>query len=492
MNNQNLEFMLKCEIDKLLGKWYFLNNKYEEIKYKHYFHRTQLVHIKNIDEVKNELNKKLGILPVFVFLTDFFYKVEVPGPYYHADKGLLILYHLVSGLSIKKMNKYIPFATFFKIYKTFYVTNKDELIKWMKKINDEELFTNNIIRLLYAKLNNPTKLKNITCYLDGFDSRITYEDIIIDRSRLYSYKFESDGFRTQFVIDINGFIMYTSNTEFCNDFTDGQMFEKIKIENTMKITDCLMMDGGYTLHIDKLIENCSQRGIDINLDSFCFPIRKERNVDFTENEKNFNKQFGSFRSDIESFFYKYTNVFNRFNKNNVVRVTEKTLYNNQIKLCNILYNIKIAQQKYKIDISDNYLYSLWLNKGFKFKNYHDEEEEFILEPKVYYRQELINYRNKYQDDILLDMFKKINLDIETNNLNIQNNNSNMIVDEDQEIINEDIVYTVEKILAHKLSNNKYKYLVKWENYIETTWEIEDNFIEKDCINDYWNRLDNAP
>lgn len=489
MERKDLEYMLQVHINDLLNKWVFLRNTYHEIEYKHYFHRTQLSHVKYIDEVKQELFKKLGILSVFVFLTDYFYKIEVPGPYYHADKGLLILYHLVSGLSIKKMDKYIPYATFFKIYKCFYIKHEEDLKLWIKKINDQELFTNNVIRLIYAKLNNPIKLKNVTCFLDGYDSRVSYEDIKLDKKRLYSFKFENDGFRTQYIIDINGFIMYTSNTEFCNDFTDGKMFEKFKIENIIKTTDCLMVDGGYTLHLNTLIEKCNARGIEINLDSFCFPIRKEKNIDFTDNEENFNKQLGSFRSEIESFFYRYTNMFHRFNKNNVIRVTEKSIYNSQIKLCNILYNIKNAQEKYNIPISDNYLYSLWLNKGFRYKT-RNEESEFTLEPKVYYRQELINNRNKFQDDILLDMFNKININDSLNNNaetdDISTDNSMNI---DTNLVTEDIVYEVERIINHQKTKYKYKYLVKWKHYHELTWEDEDNFIEKDCIKEYWNNME---
>ncbi|GAA5798310.1 hypothetical protein HPULCUR_003711 [Helicostylum pulchrum] len=161
---------------------------------------------------------KLRVLPVFVFLTDYFYKIEVPGAYHHADKGLAILYHLVSGLSIRKMDKYIPFSTFFKIYKSFYVHNIKDLNLWIEKMNNKDLYCDNIMRIIYAKIQNPPKLKNVTCYLDGYDSRITYEDINLNKERLYSFKFKNDGLRTQFIIDINQFILYSSESEFCNDF----------------------------------------------------------------------------------------------------------------------------------------------------------------------------------------------------------------------------------------------------------------------------------
>jgi hypothetical protein len=250
------------------------------------------------------------------------------------------------------------------------------------------------------------------------------------------------------------------------------MLENIKLEKVLNATDCLMIDGGYPLHLNTIIEKASERGYDYNLDSFCFPFRKDINIDLTPSQVNFNKQIGALRSEIETFFSNYTKTFARFNKNNIVRITEKQTYNKQIKLCNILYNIKTAVKLYNINVEDNYRYSIWLEENFKYNN-KNEEPEFILESNLIYKQDYINNRNKYHDDILNNLLK---------NMNVNNNDTNI----EDSIIEDNNVFEIEKILSDRTLKNKKKvYLVKWKGYKDPTWENEDNFIEKDCINEYW-------
>ena len=64
-----------------------------------------------------------------------------------------------------------------------------------------------------------------------------------------------------------------------------------------------------------------------------------------------------------------------------------------------------------------------------------------------------------------------------------------------EDFNETPTYTVEKVLHHKQSlephhNGGWLFKVKWKGYpdSECTWESEDNFIEKQCLRDYWNKI----
>ena len=47
---------------------------------------------------------------------------------------------------------------------------------------------------------------------------------------MYSYKFKDSGYRTQFLVDINNFIMFISESVPCSDKTDGKMLEDIKLE----------------------------------------------------------------------------------------------------------------------------------------------------------------------------------------------------------------------------------------------------------------------
>jgi hypothetical protein len=54
-------------------------------------------------------------------------------------------------------------------------------------------------------------------------------------------------------------------------------------------------------------------------------------------------------------------------------------------------------------------------------------------------------------------------------------------------------YEVEKIIHHKAhpaEPGKWLYRTKWRGYSdkECTWEPEENFVEKQCIREYWNKL----
>ncbi|KAG2216235.1 hypothetical protein INT45_002777 [Circinella minor] len=63
-----------------------------------------------------------------------------------------------------------------------------------------------------------------------------------------------------------------------------------------------MVDGGYTLFVNQLIELSSQKGIDFNNSNFIYPIKKDINVDLNADERHFNDVFGSFRSKVENQF----------------------------------------------------------------------------------------------------------------------------------------------------------------------------------------------
>lgn len=482
---ENIRKLYNIEKTNLLNKWSFIHNNYPQIEKTKYLHRTILQEVKFIDEIKNELLKKLGFLPVHIFLTDFFYKLEIPGPYRHIEKGLLILYHITSGLSINKMNRYIPHANFFKIYKTFYIKYNDDLKKWINKLLYTNYFTNNIIRVLSAKMKNPKKLKNITCFVDGYDSRISYQDIHFDKSRMYSYKFKDSGYRTQFLVDINNFIMFISESVPCSDKTDGKMLEDIKLEKYINISDCILLDGGYTLHIEDTIEKINERGYDLDIESFAFPFRKELNIELTDNQKSFNKEINSLRSSIEAFLCNFTKTFERFNKHNIIRITESKLYNIQMNLSAVLFNIKNSVVVYNLTDDMSCLYSRWIEKNFDFKYLNDKEEFILLEPSLQYKQDYINNKNKYQNILINNILAKIN---DINIASSENIDENMRDNEDSSI------YDIEKIITHKFDEitKKYSYLVKWLNYPveQSTWVVENDFIQTDCIKDYWNQHNN--
>src|SRR5690349_14480906 len=119
-NNIELKNKLKNEIEKLvLNKWKFLDETWPEIRNR-YNHRTKIKDIKDneiMKEIKNELLEKLGYIPVYYFLTVLYTNKEYPGPYREIEKGLILLYHIVSGRSGPEMQNIIPYTTFYDLYK---------------------------------------------------------------------------------------------------------------------------------------------------------------------------------------------------------------------------------------------------------------------------------------------------------------------------------------------------------------------------------------
>ena len=110
----NIEEQINNEVDRIvINNWEFLDRNWPLVQYK-YKHRTEMKHIKLIDEIKKELVDKLGYIAVFFFLTVIYTNKEYPGPYFEIEKGLFLLYHLVSGISGLEINKYLPQSSFHK------------------------------------------------------------------------------------------------------------------------------------------------------------------------------------------------------------------------------------------------------------------------------------------------------------------------------------------------------------------------------------------
>ncbi|KAI9243305.1 hypothetical protein EDC94DRAFT_502755, partial [Helicostylum pulchrum] len=187
-------------------------------------------------------------LPIHIFLTDYFYKIELPGPYRHIEKGLLLLFHIVKML-------------------------------------------------------------------------------------LYKY---------------------------------------------VNMGDCILVDGGYTLHIPNTIDKINAKGYNIDIESFAFPFRKSIGEDLSVQQALFNKQINSLRSSIETFFHHFTNDFERFNKHNIIRITEKSLYNLQLNFAAVIFNLKNSCKVYDAD-NDIYkdIYKNWTEKNFEYKYENDEVVEEV-------------------------------------------------------------------------------------------------------------------
>jgi hypothetical protein len=173
ISTAELEDVLKTAKRELVEQeWECLNNTWASLPQTH-FHRTRLKSVKNIEDVKTIVFNALGIMPTFIFLNEIFHKYDYIGPYRAIEKGLLILYQLITGATIPAMEKFIPSSMFQKISHEFWITHMDELDTYLD-MKLKSMFSLPIIRTVSAHLNNLDDFKGITMYLDGYDNQVDY------------------------------------------------------------------------------------------------------------------------------------------------------------------------------------------------------------------------------------------------------------------------------------------------------------------------------
>lgn len=366
MDTESYQEKLQLEIDKLiLNKWSFLNLEWPLIENK-FNHRTEIKSTKvNMRAVKDILFKILGYIPVFYFLVVLYGNGEYPGPYGEIDKGLLLLYQIVSGKTGIDMSEFIPYTTFYDLYKKFWISESN--VKRVKKIikTDMNMFSNLKIRLLSSKLKNPDGFKNVTLFIDGHDSKIKYYNPDVARNTLFSHKFKKPGVRTQTINDANELVLFVSNSEKCAIGNDGSMFIKMNIQRKMHIADCIAADGGYTLFVNKFKEISTNEGFDFSDKNFSTPIRKEPGIKLTSTELTYNNKFGAFRSGNESIFSILASKFDRLNNNKAaLQISKIETYNHQYKVAILLYNIWKFVETFKVNVEPHHM--LWYNDNFEF------------------------------------------------------------------------------------------------------------------------------
>lgn len=137
-----------------------------------------------IYKIKKNVYDKLAF---YVFLSDLYGHIKLPGPYVMLDKVLLLVQHLLTGYTASEIEIYIPETSFYILYESLYIKSYEYLEKWI----DNKLrfcFLLALLRLLFAKKFNPLLLNNVALFLDGLHNRIVYQDINLDKSVLYSWK----------------------------------------------------------------------------------------------------------------------------------------------------------------------------------------------------------------------------------------------------------------------------------------------------------------
>lgn len=388
MNNSIIKEKIDIEIDKIICEyWSFLDKSYNKVK-KKYYHRTELKDVAGIDIIKSQIYDRLGYAPVFFFLNELFADRDYKGGAYRlSEKGLLLLYQILYGKSLRDMGKIIPYSSYYDIYKDFWLSDNANVLN--KKIDYmlENMFSNIKIRILSSRLYNPSPFKHVTMFLDGHDSRIEYQNINIHKKELYSFKFKKPGVRTQVLTDINDMIIYVSSSKYCKNNVDGEMFLKMKVENIVEKEDCIAFDGGYYYYIDKFIESF----VDYNYQNFIYPYRKSKNVELTNEKLEFNKMFGSYRSKIETVFADVGNKFNKFdNTKAVTKTTNIKGFTLQFKVASLLTNMKRFLEKYNIEINEHV--KLWENDNFDYvyRDNSENNDDNVDFEEIYYNE---NYEN---------------------------------------------------------------------------------------------------
>ncbi|GJJ75204.1 hypothetical protein EMPS_07562 [Entomortierella parvispora] len=369
--------------------WKFLYKDWPIIdRVKH--HRTEIAPVNDIDSIKPFVFNRLGVIPVFFFLTVIFGTRAYSCPYRNVEKGVMLLYVLVKGVFLSDMARHIPKTSFHAIHKEFY-NCKPAALNGLLNTMLSEMFSTLKSRHLVAE-RNPHPFKNVTLNLDGHDSRITY--VGADKPSLYSYKLKKSGFRVQVCTDMNNMVLFVSSPEPCRDNTDGTMLLRLGIQNRIHKLDCVALDGGYNLYIGKLVDSADE----LQYENFCYPVRKRHKIALTEEEEAYNEIFGTFRSRIEGHFGEMQSTFTKFSHTVVNKVAEKDTFDIQYKLASVLLNIKRFVALKSIPSEQHH--TLWLNDSFDFPSKAEQEILYTLpsiKVKLSQSHDMLATRKKFFD-----------------------------------------------------------------------------------------------
>ena len=425
------------------NEWKFIHRNWPVVKREKY-HRTELKDVNSIGHIKEVVLNKLGPIPVFFFLTVLFPKHH-PGPYRNVEKGLLLLYHLLKGLSFGNMDRYMPTSSLHEVHKSFYGYEKKINSRLDRKVTSKlfNMFSNLRIRMLSARGINPEDYKEVTLILDGHDTN--GKEIGDESANYYSYKLKKPGFRTQACSDIRGMIIMTSESVPCKDNPDGLMFTEMDLENIIEVGDCMGLDGGYTLFIKQVLKNTKLE--DCN---FICPICKPRGVELTRDETAYNESYSSFRSSIENKFADIGKVFEMFNNKRSYQTSYIKFFNLQLRVACLLLNIKRFVELGNIRPNDTH--KLWLNPGFDYPSGETPDPEPCRIQTLREKREQSKKIYNRQEALLANK--------DENMPHKDGSNTDM---SDKEGI-----FEIEKIVNHRWKGKTREYLVKWKGSVRAT------------------------
>lgn len=83
----------------------------------------------------------------------------------------------------------------------------------------------------------------------------------------------------------------------CRTNDDRSMLINMNIKKKMNLMDCIALNGRCSLY-DEWVINVS----DLNKFNFVYPIRKDKNINLNDVEKDHNEEFGNFLPEMEKVF----------------------------------------------------------------------------------------------------------------------------------------------------------------------------------------------
>lgn len=344
-------------LSELKYNWIIINKNWDNnIKYiknddiKNYKKIKTITMIQGIKEI---LLNEFGYIPIYFFLNLLFENYNYSGCYRTVEKGLILLYHMLQG---GDKNKYINLISEYKkIYEEFWIYRNEEL---NKKVDTylKTLFSNIRLRLINGEIYNPQDFKNLTYIFDSYIK--TY-------SINHSNKIYEKGYITQFLCDNNGFITYISESKsYYQEQNKGIMYEKLHFWDI-----CLDIDDGDIVTVDEehinfkdiFISNTKKK-IKKNIDdSFICPIDNEN----LETEIiHYNSNLIEFHNGGNRTINNVEKLFKILDDKNYIKNSDPKEYNLQLKICILLYNIKLFVDKY--NITEQSHHKLWADRNFDF------------------------------------------------------------------------------------------------------------------------------
>ena len=104
MSTKQKQDQLKIEYQNLISAhWDWIDNDYPIVE-RTLHHRKDVDDLSNMGEIKYNVFKYLGYIPVFFFIVQYYCRRDHCGPFRNIEKAFALIYQLIFGLSGAKMN----------------------------------------------------------------------------------------------------------------------------------------------------------------------------------------------------------------------------------------------------------------------------------------------------------------------------------------------------------------------------------------------------